>query len=281
MVQLQLNSAYNSALKFAKSHYENFPVVSFLIKKNLRKHIAIIYWFARTADDIADEGDMDPVHRISKLENFELRLKELINGNFTNDFEYALHNTIIKKKLNPAHFYNLLKAFKQDVVKTRYENFGELLNYCNHSANPVGRLVLELHDIRDERLFLLSDKICTALQLTNFYQDVSNDIEKGRIYFPTDEMKLFSVSEKEFEKKEFSVNLQQLVKHQVSRAENLFYEGEELLNFLSGRLKLEIKWTIFGGLAILNKIKNNDFNIFKRPVLTKTDFLKLLLKSFN
>ncbi len=281
MVQLQLNSAYNSALKFAKSHYENFPVVSFLIKKSLRKHIAIIYWFARTADDIADEGKMDFVQRISKLENFELRLKELINGNFTNDFEYALHNTIIKKKLTPAHFYNLLKAFKQDVVKTRFDNFDELLNYCNRSANPVGRLVLELHDIRNERLFLLSDKICTALQLTNFYQDVSNDIEKGRIYFPTDEMKLFSVSEKEFEKKEFSVNLQQLVKHQVLRAEKLFYEGEELLNFLSGRLKLEIKWTIFGGLAILNKIKNNGFNIYKRPVLTKTDFLKLLFKSFN
>ena len=162
-----------------------FPVVSILVPKNLRKHVAIIYWFARTADDFADEGNMSEDERIEKLNDFENSLNDLLNGKFKSPFEQALHQTIKQKNLTPQLFFDLLKAFKQDVVKKRYNDFDEVLDYCNCSANPIGRLILELFDIRNEEAFNYSDKICTALQLTNFYQDIEIDYEKGRIYFPS------------------------------------------------------------------------------------------------
>ncbi len=277
---MNIDSAYEEALEFAKNHYENFPVASFLIPKSLRKHVAIIYWFARTADDIADEGEMKPEERLKKLENFENRLTELLNGNFSNPFELALHSTIEAKNLSQENFYNLLKAFKQDVIKKSYKDFPDLLNYCKYSANPVGRLILELNNIRNEDAFNYSDKICTALQLTNFWQDTLIDFLKGRIYYPIDEMENFGVMEKVFELKENNLNLQALVKHNVERTSQLFEEGKNLIKFLHGRLKFEIKWTIFGGEAILKKIESNDFNVLNlRPTLSKRDFLLLLLKS--
>jgi squalene synthase HpnC len=187
--------AYKSALEFAKKHYENFPVVSILVPKNLKKHIAIIYWFARTADDFADEGNMSEDERIEKLNDFENSFNDLLNGKFKSPFEQVLHQTIKQKNLTPQLFFDLLKAFKQDVVKKRYNDFAELLYYCKHSANPIGRLILELFDIRNKEAFDYSDKICTALQLTNFYQDIEIDYEKGRIYFAQDEMKQFEVTE--------------------------------------------------------------------------------------
>ena len=140
-------SAYNNALAFAKSHYENFPVVSFLIRKDLRKHVAIIYWFARTADDFADEGNLTEEERLKKLSDFEIEFDNLSRGNFNSEFENALYLTITEKSLNPLNFKNLLSAFKQDVTKKRYNDYTELLDYCSRSANPVGRLILELHDI--------------------------------------------------------------------------------------------------------------------------------------
>ncbi|MFO7445083.1 MAG: squalene synthase HpnC [Ignavibacteriaceae bacterium] len=275
-----IEPAYQSALNFVKNHYENFPVVSFLIPKDLRKHIAIIYWFARTADDFADEGSFTEEERINKLNFFEDRLTELVNGNAENDFELALSETIKQRNLNTDLFYDLLTAFKQDVVKNRYDNFDEILNYCKHSANPVGRLILELFNIRNEEAARYSDKICTALQLTNFYQDTVIDFNKGRIYYPLNEMEKFSVYQKTFELKENNSNLRLLVKLNVDRAAAMFEEGKNLLKYLDGRLKLEIKWTIYGGEEILAKIRRNDYNVFKRPELTKLDFPVLLIKSF-
>lgn len=277
---MDIESAYNDALEFARNHYENFPVVSFLVPKNLRKHVAIIYWFARTADDLADEGSMKSEERIKKLEEFENRLTELLNGNYSNPFELALHSTIETKNLSPENFYNLLKAFKQDVIKKRYNDFSEVLDYCRYSANPVGRLILELNDIRDEKVFHYSDQVCTALQLTNFWQDTWNDFQKGRIYYPLDEMERFGVTEKVFELKENNLNLKALVKYNVERTNQFFNEGKGLIKYLNGRLKYEIKWTILGGGTILKKIVLNDFDVLNlRPVLTKKDFLILFMKS--
>ena len=276
----KLNNAYPKSLKFAKSHYENFPVVSFLIPKNLRKHVAIIYWFARTADDYADEGNFSKGERLEKLNNFEFRLKQLLNGKAESDYEFALANTIIEKKLTTENFYNLIKAFKQDVIKKRYENFDEVIDYCKHSANPVGRLILELYDIRKEEAIKYSDKICTALQLTNFLQDVSIDYKKGRIYLPKDEMEMLQITEKLFEYKENNHKLKQLVKHYINRIQNLFDECKKLFPLLSGRLKVEIKWTVAGGEEILNRIRKNDYNVLNnRPELSKTRMVSLLLKS--
>ena len=277
----EISSAYKSAIDFSKEHYENFPVVSLLVPRELRKHVAIIYWFARTADDFADEGNMSEDGRIEKLNDFENSLKALLNGNFKSPFEEALHQTIKQKNLTSQLFFDLLKAFKQDVVKKRYNDFDEVLDYCNCSANPVGRLILELYDVRNEGAFNYSDKICTALQLTNFYQDIEIDYEKGRIYFPQNEMEQFEVTENIFAMKENNVNLKMLLRHNIDSTQKMFDEGKNLLKFLNGRLKFEIKWTILGGEAILNKIIKNDYNIFNsRPKLTKTDFGALFIKSF-
>jgi squalene synthase HpnC len=271
--------AYISAEKFARTHYENFPVVSFLIKKKLRKHVAILYWFARTADDIADNPNIPVKDKIIKLNQFDDRLTSLLKGNYENEYELALSNTIHVMHLTKSLLYDLLSAFRQDLVKKRYQSFEDLLNYCKYSANPIGRLILEINNIRDSDAFYYSDKICTALQLINFYQDVTIDHGLDRIYFPLDEMSMFSVSENMFEFNKINHNLEKLVKYNIDRTENILREGEKLLKYLPGRLKIEIKWTVLGGMTILNKIRNNDFNIFTRPKLNKLDFLVLLFKS--
>jgi squalene synthase HpnC len=271
---------YKHVISFTKTHYENFPVISFFISKELQKHIAVIYWFARTADDIADEGNLPEEERLKQLGEFENNLTAAINDNPRNDFEAALVDTIKGEKLTATLFYNLLKAFKQDVIKKRYKDFREVLDYCNHSANPVGRLILELFNIRKDECFLLSDKICTALQLTNFYQDLYLDYQKGRIYLPYDEMQKFGVSEKTFELKENSLNLQNLLRHNIGRTEEMFEEGKELLKHLKGRLKFEIRWTILGGERILEKIKETNYNTINiRPELSRTDYIFLAIKA--
>jgi len=278
--QISVDSGYRKALELAKTHYENFPVVSLLIPAKYKNDTAIIYWFARTADDFADEGNDSSSVKLEKLRAFEERLRSLLNDNPATELEAALRNTIINRKLKPEHFFNLLIAFKQDVIKNRYKDFSELLGYCSNSANPVGRILLELFDIRNDKAFYYSDKICTALQITNFVQDTKIDFNKGRIYYPLDEMEKFGVNEKMFEMNEISDNLKKLIEFSVTRTQSMFDEGKGLLEFLSGRFKYEIAWTIRGGEEILNKIRGADFDIFtRRPVLTKTDYLKLLIKS--
>jgi len=274
---------YTKALDFAKSHYENFPVVSFLVPKRLRKHVAIIYWFARIADDIADEGNEKPGVRLVKLDEFEQNFKKALDGKPGSDFLFALSETISDLNLTHKHFTDLLYAFKQDVVKKRYATYEELLNYCNHSANPVGRLILELFNIKNEEAYYYSDKICTALQLTNFFQDTKVDFNRGRIYYPQDEMEKYGVTEKMFELNENNLNLQKLANFNVEKARLLFIDGNNLLMLLKGRLKLEISWTVRGGEAILDKISKNNFDVLnKRPVLSKTDFVKLFFATiFN
>jgi squalene synthase HpnC len=276
-----LIAGYNEARQLAKSHYENFPVVSFLIPKKLRNDIAVIYWFARTADDYADEGNYSSSVRLEKLQAFEDRFKSLLKTSPATEVEAALRNTIITRRLKPEYFFNLLKAFKQDVMKNRYVDFNEVTEYCSNSANPVGRILLELFDVRNEKAFFFSDKICTALQLTNFIQDTTIDFNNGRIYYPLDEMEKFGVNEKMFEMSEISHNLKKLIEFSVNRVQSLFDEGKDLLEFLSGRFKYEIAWTIRGGEEILSKIRGSDFDILtKRLVLTKTDYLKLFIRSF-
>jgi len=264
----------------AKNHYENFPVASFLIPKKFRKDIAIIYWFARTADDLADEGNVEPERRLEELNKFELEFNKSLKGESDNIYFNKLAKTISDNKLSIGYFFDLLSAFKQDVVKKEYENFNEVLDYCKRSANPVGRTLLELFNISDEDALMCSDKICTALQLTNFYQDTLIDIEKGRNYYPQNEMKMLNVTKKMFELKENNPNIKALLKHNVERAQSLFDEGKNLLKYLDGRFKIEIKWTIAGGEKILDKIRKNEYDVFtKRPKLDRVDFILLLVKS--
>ncbi|MFC2084388.1 squalene synthase HpnC [Bacteroidota bacterium] len=277
-----LADAYKDAFLFTKSHYENFPVVSIFIPAQLRKHIAIIYQFARQADDIADEGNLSKEKRLQKLEEYGNLLTSSLNGEPGNIFWEALLNTIHTKELNPEYFYALLKAFKQDVVKHRYENYNELLGYCNNSANPVGRLVLELYSIRENSSLVKSDYICTALQLVNFYQDVNIDYSKGRIYLPIDEMKKYGFTENHLELKLNNDNFKMLIRFQLERVGILFEKGIELIYDLPKPLNFQIYWIILSGKKMIQKIKNIDYNTLNiRPKLTKLDRINLLLKSLS
>jgi squalene synthase HpnC len=276
----QINLAYKTAVDFTQSHYENFPVVSFFIPKKLRKHIAVVYQFARQADDLADEKNDKAELRIEQLNRYEEKLKDCINGDFHSDFWIALNQTINQFNLNPKHFFDLLSAFKQDVEKRRYNTFSELLDYCNRSANPVGRILLEFYNIRDEQAIKFSDSLCTALQLTNFYQDLSVDIKKKRIYIPLDEMKKFKVGEKVFELQKNNANFWSLLEYQVNRCRQLFGEGRELLKYLPIGFRIQIKLTINGGLEILQKIEKINYDTLNfRPTINKTDFKKILFKT--
>jgi squalene synthase HpnC len=267
-------------LTLVKNHYENFPVSSFLIPKYYRKDIAIVYWFARTADDIADEGNIDSQSRLVNLNKFEIEFLASLKTISENPYFRLLSDVIVRRNITSQHFLDLLSAFKQDVVKKRYESFEEVSDYCKRSANPVGKILLELFKFNAEEAIISSDKICTALQLTNFFQDTVIDFEKGRIYYPQEELRMFSVTEKMFELKQNNPNIKALVKHNIDRTQDLFDEGKNLLGYLSGRFKYEIKWTIAGGEKILNKIRKNDYDVFtKRPKLSKIDFITLFLKN--
>jgi squalene synthase HpnC len=282
LLDIILNKAYHEALLFTKSHYENFPVVSLFIPKNLRKHIAIIYQFARQADDLADEGIDRGELRIEKLEFYKNQLSNCLQGQYSSDFWMAVNSTITNYNLTPGYFYNLINAFQQDIIKKRYESYAELLKYCEYSANPVGRIILELFNVRENQAFVYSDSICTALQLTNFYQDVAVDHLKGRIYIPADEMDSFGVKENVFELKENNTNFMALLKYQVDRTQKLFDDGKKLLPLLPDTLSRQIKMTIFGGEAILRKIEKSNYGVLiSRPHINKLDLIKILIQSIT
>ena len=275
-----IESAYQNAVQFTKSHYENFPVISLFVKKELRKHVAIFYQFARQADDIVDEGNANAATRLNELYDYENKLSESLKNSFEDDFWAGLKNTIDLFQLSHVNFFNLLKAFRQDVLKSRYKDFDELLGYCKNSANPVGRVILELNQIKDDEANKFSDEICTALQLTNFWQDVGVDLKKDRIYLPLDEMQNFGVDEKNLELNANNANIKELLKLQVQRTRELFCSGRNLIPKLSGRLKYQIHWTILGGEKILDKIEQCDFNTIKvRPKFNKADYFLLMIKS--
>lgn len=270
---------YNQAILFTKSHYENFPVISLFISKELKQHIAIVYQFARQADDIADEGNKNPDLRLEELSNYQKSFENCLNKKYDYPFWRALENTVTTKNLSPDNFLKLISAFKQDIVKKRYYNFDELIDYCKLSANPIGRIILELNRIKIPELMIHSDKICTALQLTNFYQDVNNDLAKNRIYLPQDELLKFKVDEN-LKSVEINEQFIQFMKLQIERTRTLFKDGYQLLDNLPLNLKYHIKMTIKGGEEILKKIEKNGYDVFKRrPKLYKRNFLSIFLKT--
>lgn len=271
---------YRYVIDFARDHYENFPVISFLIPKRLQMDVAALYWFARTADDIADEGSLSSEERLEELDKFEHGFNCLLQKIFKTPFEEALFHTITRRNLNAGYFYNLLKAFRQDIVKKRYFSYMELTDYCSNSANPVGRLMLQLFNIRNDAADHYSDKICTALQITNFLQDLAIDYKKGRIYLPQEELSYFGVEESSFEDKKFNDNFRELIKFYVERTYKMFEQGKNLFPYLEGKLKLEIKWTVASGEEVLNKIRKIDYNVLQnRPSLNKIDFITLFARS--
>lgn len=277
-METRLENAYKNSLTFAKSHYENFPVVLFTIPKEIRKHIAIVYQFARQADDIADEGNFATETRLEKLNEYENDFNLSLNGKPKNDFWLALKNTIEKFSIEEKLFLDLISAFKQDVIKNRYETFEELLDYCSRSANPVGRILLKIFNVNNIEAITASDKICTALQLTNFYQDISIDILKNRIYLPKEKMKLFGVEEQQIKNKIADENFKRLLKTLLEETKIMFEEGKNIHRYISVNFQLQMKMTILGGEKILEKISLIDYDVFnKRPKLSKKDFAIILL----
>lgn len=283
-------SSYSTAEAFAycerlaKSHYENFPVGSWLIPKSRRKHVYSIYAFARTGDDFADEGyetsGLTEAERLAALDDWQQKLEDCYAGRTDHPVFVALGATI--KELNlPIHLLSdLLSAFKQDVTKHRYASFDEVLDYCTRSANPVGRLILLLFNYRDEQLHRLSDYICTALQLANFWQDVSVDIGKNRVYLPEDEMARFGVSIDDLRQSRFSESYAALLKFQVDRTWEIFKQGRPLPEAVSGRLKYELRLTWFGGTRILERIEELGYDTLnRRPTISTFDKLRILART--
>lgn len=270
--------------RLAREHYENFPVGSLLVPRARRQHVYSIYAFARTADDIADEGyddaSLTEESRLRSLADWEAQLAACYHGETAHPVFIALAATVKELRLPEQLFRDLLSAFKQDVVKRRYADFAEVLDYCRRSANPVGRLILRLFDYRDASLDELSDAICTALQLANFWQDVAVDIQKDRVYLPQDEMRQYGVSLDDLRAAQGSTAYCRLLKSQVERTRELFGRGKALPTLVSGRLALELRLTWHGGMRILELIERQAYDtLTARPQLTGFDKVILLSRA--
>lgn len=276
-----LESAYRYCEQLAHSHYENFPVASWLLPANLRRPISVIYAFARTADDFADEGKRSEFERLTLLDSYRSELDKMALGQSSNNPIFiALGDVVTKHKLPPQLFFDLLSAFSQDVTQRRYANFAELLDYCRRSANPVGRLLLHLSNNDSEKNLQHSDDICSALQLINFYQDMAQDFdENDRIYIPEDELQHFGVDESFFAHRSSEAEMRKLFQFQVARAKTMMLRGRPLGGHLKGRFGLEIRFIIEGGLAVIRRLEDCAEQPFTRPRLRRRDWLLALLRA--
>ena len=265
----------------ARSHYENFPIASRFVPKEIRKYVWTIYAFARIADDYADEPGFTLAERMDNLNQWEQYLDECYTGNPTHRVFAALAETVDRFQIPFELFQNLLSAFRADVTVKRYESFEDLLAYCRNSANPIGRMVLLLLNYRSEAMMRLSDSICTALQLTNFWQDVSVDLQKDRIYLPLEDLEEFDYSEQDLLNRKVNDHFYSLMAFQVRRTAELFVEGKPLLSMVGKDLSRELKFTWSGGTRILQKIHDQNYDVLtKRPTLTRLEKLELLFHSF-
>lgn len=273
-----LTEAYDHCMQLAGSHYENFPVASTLLPKHLRRPVAVIYAFARTADDIADEGDAGAAERLAALDDYDARLSRLGTGDTPTDPIFiALADVISRHRLPHSLFHDLLSAFRQDVTQKRYADFPQVLDYCRRSANPVGRLLLHLNGDATEENLQASDQVCSALQLINFLQDLQQDYrENNRIYLPLDEMQRFGIDESWLQEERSDEPMQALIAFQLQRIETMMHEGAKLGANLRGRFGLEIRLIIAAGLKVVEKLSQHNGKVFARPRLGKGDYLSIL-----
>jgi hydroxysqualene synthase len=283
-----LEAAYAACRQVARRHYENFPVASLLVQRDKRDALAAIYAFARSADDFADEPGVEG--RLEKLADWRRRLYACVEGEVAHPTFLALGDTIQKHRLSVSNLDNLLRAFEMDVMVNRHQNFESLLNYSTCSANPVGRLMLELFDHRDPELFSLSDNICTALQLTNFWQDVRIDLERDRVYLPLDDLTRFDLSVDFLKRWKLENSLQTdsgmkdrwrgLMALEAKRTWQLFMNGKPLPERVVPQLRRQLRMTWLTGTTILARIEAVGFDVFhRRPKLKPFDFVRLYFKA--
>ncbi len=267
----------------AVDHYENFPVASVFLPPEFRHPVALIYRFAREADDFADEGELPDHLRLEQLDRFRQELRKIETGSVPGiPWFDELAEVIREHRLPVQAFFDLLSAFSQDVSKKRYANYGEVLDYCRRSANPVGHLLLVLYGKDTPQRLTYSDAICSSLQLINFLQDIAIDYRKGRIYLPQDEMARFAVSEQQIAAGDTSGNWRAFIAFQTERTRSLLCSGAPLGRMLGGRIGLEMRTIIAGGDRILAKIARADGDVFRRrPVLRWFDWPLLLARSLQ
>jgi phytoene synthase len=278
--------AYASCERLARAHYENFPVASWLLPRQMRPHVAAVYAFARAADDFADEGDLPAAARVHLLDGWERRLFHAARASDapwppgpgepqeTPQIFVALRESIRARSLPLRCFEALLGAFRQDVTVTRYRTWDQMMAYCQRSANPVGRLVLRIAGYDNPDLVAASDAMCAALQLTNFWQDLKIDFDRGRLYLPQDERERHGALERDLAAGHITVEWQRALSTAVARTRLLFDEGRYVCDGVRGRLRYELRATWLGGVRILDRLEHVRFDVVRRrPTLGAGDAL--------
>ena len=263
----------------AKSHYENFTVVSLLLPRRLTRHFHAVYAYCRWSDDLADEtgGGQEALDLIAWWRD---ELLACYYGTPRHPVMIALRETIRRFNITPQPFLDLLIAFEQDQCVKRYETFDQLVGYCQNSANPVGRLVLYLFECYTEEAAPLSDEVCTGLQLANFWQDVSRDLDIGRVYLPAEDRQRFGYTDEDLEARCCTPAFRELMRYEVDRARGYFDRGAKLLPLLTCEARIDVELFIRGGEAILRAIERANYDVWTaRPEVTKWEKAKLLLGS--
>ncbi|OGI48209.1 MAG: squalene synthase HpnC [Candidatus Muproteobacteria bacterium RBG_16_65_34] len=279
----EIEAAHRQCREIARRHYENFPVASLWLPRTLRRPVAAIYAFARAADDIADEGNRADEERLELLDEYARRLDALDRGEAPAEPQFlALADTIRRRQLPLSLFHDLLNAFRQDVVKKRYADFGEVRAYCRLSANPIGRLLLILFRADTGPNRAASDAICTALQLINFLQDIESDYARGRIYLPQDEMRRAGVDESHIRARRCDPAWRALIDRQIARARELLRAGAPLGRALSGRIGFEMRLILAGGNRVLDKLQQQNARGFLGGArLGPGDWVRIFAKALS
>jgi squalene synthase HpnC len=265
--QWSVEQSYEYCRKLAKSHYENFTVASWFLPREKRPHVYAIYAFCRFVDDLGDES---PGDRLGLLDWWENELRSCYTSTPTHPIAVALRETIHRFEIPQEPFLKLVEANRMDQKVSRHATYDDLVHYCERSANPVGHLFLYLFGYRDEERQRLSDATCTALQLTNFWQDVRRDWDMGRVYIPQEDMERFGYTEEKLHAGVVDDSFRDLMRFQVDRARVLFDQGDELVNTVEGAVRLDIALFTLGGLHILKAIERRRYDVLSsRPTLSK------------
>jgi squalene synthase HpnC len=262
-------------------HYENFPVASWMLPGGLRRPVTLIYRFARQADDFADEGEMQPGERLRLLAGFSAELDRIEAGEAPEQALFRDLEPVIRQHRLPVQlFRDLLSAFSQDVTKARYADFGEVMDYCRRSANPVGRLLLHLYGETAPRSMAYSDGVCASLQLINFLQDIEIDYGKGRIYLAQDEMKRFGIDEAQIAARDAGGSWGAFMRQQIERARRMLNAGAPLGRVLKGRVGMELRMIVLGGERILKQLHEANGDVYRhRPMLRKADWTYMVWRA--
>jgi len=281
MTTADSDAAFAYCARITTGHYENFPVASLFLPEEKRDYIRAVYAFSRLADDMADEGSMPPEERLRLLDDWGRRLDDAYEGHADHPVFIALAETVRKNRIPKEYLSDLLSAFRQDVTKHRYATLDELLDYCSRSANPVGRIVLHLFGHREEELGKMSDCICTALQLTNFWQDLGSDLGRDRLYLPLSEMERFGYGEAEWKGGVVDDRFRALMSSLVGMTRDLFRAGADLPAKVERDIHLELRLVWLGGMSILRKIEASGYDVFTaRPTLGLGGKVALLARGF-